>query len=550
MDPLVVTKSPWQRFRGAAFIPAGVALLAVTSIFHFWRIGSAPPGFYCDESANAYNAYCIAKTGADEYGVRLPVFFRCCDDDRGRRTGWCDSMMIYPRAPFMAAFGLQKWAARLPDALMGILASIVFALLVLEYCPNRWLAVASGFCFSLIPWQFVVSRIAVGGYTPLVLGLTSGWLLALLAFRKNSYCCAILSGAAWALAMYSYSVGRPMTVLLLICLAVSYFRDLKKQWKLGLALVVGWIGCLVPLILAVARTPGVLTSRFQMVGIFQDNVGWNSILSGVAARYLEYFSPQFLFLKGDTNLRLHTGFGGELFRFLVPMVVAGCYCLIRRIRTEPSYRFLGLGLLVYPAAAALTDDHFHSGRCINGVVFWVLTAAIGAYFLWQKRDMGRKLLVLACLAGVIEVALYLKDYFGGYQIRSRVAFSAPFTESLEDCFRSLDTSNTLYISLSAVAPLVGVNVNREFKPITYEDILFFGKIDPREYQQSGIPGNRVRLYEGTIDTPGLLLRTNMRLLKMVQGETVTIPEPVPPSTKLLETKPVLEDIQYEVYQVR
>ena len=37
---------------------------------------------------------------------------------------------------------------------------------------------------------------------------------------------------------------------------------------------------------------------------------------------------------------------------------------------------------------------------------------------------------------------------------------------------------------------------------------------------------------------------------MVQGETVTIPEPVPPSTKLLETKPVLEDIQYEVYQVR
>jgi hypothetical protein len=97
---------------------------------------------------------------------------------------------------------------------------------------------------------------------------------------------------------------------------------------------------------------------------------------------------------------------------------------------------------------------------------------------------------------------------------------------------------------------VGVNVNREFKPITYEDILFFGKIDPREYQQSGIPGNRVRLYEGTIDTPGLLLRTNMRLLKMVQGETVTIPEPVPPSTKLLETKPVLEDIQYEVYQVR
>jgi hypothetical protein len=550
MDPLVVTKSPWQRFRGATFISASVALLAVTSILHFWRIGSAPPGFYCDESANAYNAYCIASTGADEYGVRLPVFFRCCDNDRGRRTGWCDSMMIYPRAPFMAAFGLQKWAARLPDALMGILASIVFGFLVFEYCPNWWFALASGFCFSLMPWLFVVSRTAVGGYMPLVLGLTSGWLLALRALRRQSYGCAILSGVAWAFGMYSYSVGRPMIVLLLICFGLSYFHDLKKQWKLGLVLVVSWVVCLTPLMVAVARTPEVLTSRFQTVSIFQDNVGWNSIISGVATRYLEYFSPQFLFLKGDANLRLHTGLGGELFWFPFPMVVAGCYWVIRRIRTAPSYRFLGLGLLVYPAAAALTEDHLHSGRCINGVIFWALTAAIGAHFLWQKREIGRKLLVVACVAGVIEVTLYLKDYFGGYQIRSRVAFSAPFTESLEDCFRGLETSNTLYITLSAVAPLVGVDVNREFKPITYEDILFFGNIDPREYQQSGIPGNRVRLYDGTINTPGLLLRTNMKLLKKVQGEPVTIREPMPLSARLLETKPVLEGIQYEVYQVR
>jgi hypothetical protein len=445
---------------------------------------------------------------------------------------------------------LQKWAARTPDALLGVLASIVFAFLVFEYCPNRWLSVASGFCFSLIPWLFVMSRIAVGGYMPLVLGLTSGWWLALLAFRKRSYGRAILSGVSWAFAMYSYSVGRPMTVLLLICFGVSYFCELKKQWKLGLVFVVSWVVCLVPLIVAVARTPEVLTSRFQTVSIFQDNPGWNAIISRVASRYLEYFSPQFLFLRGDANLRQHTGFGGELFRFLFPMLVAGVYCLVRRVKTQPSYRFLGLGLLVYPTAAALTEEHLHSGRCVNGVIFWALTAAIGAHFLWQKRDIGRKLLVIACCAGVVEVALYLKDYFGEYQIRSRVAFSAPFTEALEDCFRALDTSNTLYVSISAVAPLVGVNVNRDFKPITYEDILFFGKIDPRVYQQSGIPRNSVRLYEGIIDTPGLLLRTNMRVVKPVQGKLVPVPEIGPLGAKLLETKPVYDDIQYEVYQVR
>ena len=544
MDPLVVTKSSRERFRGAVFISATAALLIVTSILHFWRIGSAPPGFYGDEAAHAYNAYCIALTGADEHGIPYPVFFR------GFGNYECDFMMVYPKTPLVAAFGLQKWAARTPDALMDILASIVFALLVLEYCPNRWLSVASGFCFSVVPWLFAMSRTATGGYTALILGLTSGWLLTLIAFRKQSYGCAILSGVAWAFAMYSYSVGRPMTVLLLICFGVSYFRELKTHWKVGLVLVVSWVGCLAPLIVAVARTPEVLTSRFQTVSVFQDNPSWNTIISRVASRYLEYFSPQFLFLRGDANLRQHTGFGGELFGFLFPMLVAGLYCLVRRVRTQPSYRFLGLGLLVYPTAAALTEDHLHSGRCVNGVIFWVLTAAIGAHFLWQKRDIGRKLLVIACCAGVIEVAVYLKDYFSGYQIRSRVAFGAPFTEALEDCFRTLDTSNTLYVSISAVGPLVGVNVNRDFKPMAYAHILFFGKIDPRVYQQSGIPRNRARLYEGMIDTPGLLLRASVRLVKPVQDKLVTVPEPKPIGAKLLETKPVYGDIQYEVYQVR
>ena len=54
------------------------ALLAVCFL-HFWKLGSAPRGFYADEASIAWNAECIAKTGADEYGVKYPVFFRCFD---------------------------------------------------------------------------------------------------------------------------------------------------------------------------------------------------------------------------------------------------------------------------------------------------------------------------------------------------------------------------------------------------------------------------------------------------------------------------------------
>src|SRR5207244_3563619 len=51
----------------------GFALLYV---FYIDGIATNPPGYYVDESAISYNAYCIAKTGKNEFGSRLPLFFR------------------------------------------------------------------------------------------------------------------------------------------------------------------------------------------------------------------------------------------------------------------------------------------------------------------------------------------------------------------------------------------------------------------------------------------------------------------------------------------
>src|SRR3954464_14241294 len=40
-------------------------------LFYLNGLSTNPPGFYVDESAISYNAYCIARTGADEFGVRF-----------------------------------------------------------------------------------------------------------------------------------------------------------------------------------------------------------------------------------------------------------------------------------------------------------------------------------------------------------------------------------------------------------------------------------------------------------------------------------------------
>src|SRR5262245_58379049 len=41
-----------------------------------WGITQTPPGFYLDESATAYNAYLVSRTGAGEFGPRFPVLFQ------------------------------------------------------------------------------------------------------------------------------------------------------------------------------------------------------------------------------------------------------------------------------------------------------------------------------------------------------------------------------------------------------------------------------------------------------------------------------------------
>ena len=51
-----------------------LAILLVGGALRLWRLGESPPGLNVDEAANAWNAYCLLKTGIDQYGVSWPIF--------------------------------------------------------------------------------------------------------------------------------------------------------------------------------------------------------------------------------------------------------------------------------------------------------------------------------------------------------------------------------------------------------------------------------------------------------------------------------------------
>ena len=267
-------------------VGVSLSLLALAVFLHFWKVESLPPGFYYDESSIGYNAYCIATTGADEYGVRQPLFFRSFGN-------YHDPVMIYFLAPLIKAFGLKKSTVRFPSALFHILAAVVFACLVKEHTRNPYLGVISAFIFSVLPWGFPISRSLMAGYSAMLFGMCLGWFSILKAFRTRSKKWAILSATSWAFTMYTHNIGRPMTVILLICFGICFFRPVLRRWKIGMAFTASFLIILIPLILHSFTSTKSLTNRFNSISVWQDNTDVKTVLFRAIDRYLDYFSPNF-----------------------------------------------------------------------------------------------------------------------------------------------------------------------------------------------------------------------------------------------------------------
>ena len=529
----------------AIYWSSATVLLLAAAFLHLWKIGSAPSGFYVDESSIAYNAYCIAETGADEYGVRWPLFFRSFDT-------YTDPVNVYSVALPIRIFGLREWAARLPSALYYLVACVAFYMLLRAWQLGKWFALAGCVMLSAIPWVFPLSRnCAFAGQTAALLGLVMGLMLTDSALRRRSNWRAVLAGLVWAFAFSAHQSIRPVLALLALGCGVVLWRPLVRRWRVVLLIMISALAVLLPMIISVLRFPAALLARFYQVGIPHEPAPFKEVIVGVASRYLDYFSPRFLFIAGDHELRHHTGWCGELYWCLAPVILAGLYVAMRYWRRQPRYRIVLVGLLVSPVSAALTVDRMHSTRCVYGVIFWLLLAMVGAHWLWQQRRVGRKLLVVACAVGALESLAYLADYFGPYQKLCRHAFMAGLTEGLKYSFARINGNQTLYIDDSVGVPY-GIYIHTDFKPLIYAHLLFYGKIDPRSYQRDGLSNSVVQPYLGRIQKPGLLLRANYtsRCSDLSPSAGMQNHIPVPSGAKLLATFEEGTPLEYEVFEVR
>ena len=523
------------------FVFAGLVLFFVSTFLHFWKFPEIPNGFYYDEVSVGYNAYCIAMSGADEYGSKYPVFFKCFGN-------YHEPVMIYILAPMVKIFGLEKWVERLPSGIFLILASSAFFFLAAKFVRNRWICLGGAFVFSILPWLFPISRVGIGGYTAMLLGMIAGCYFLLDAIGRKSFASAVLSGGFCAFAMYSHNIGRPMTAVMLICFVIAFNVLLIKRWKVFILFVSSYMVFLLPMIIAVINNPESMTARFSGMSVWSDGAPLFEVIKRILERYMEYFSPAFLFIQGDYELRHNAGSSGELYVFMAPFIIAGFYFVIKRFRRNPYCRFILFALISYPAAAVMTMEKMHGTRCMNGAPFWCMFSLIGFYFIWRYKPKFRIVMVAILCFSVIEISFYFMNYFGKYAVDSRTSFYSSFVETVESSFKNLSGNETLYVSDSVFFQ----PVDRSFKPYWYVYFLFYGKVAPETYQKAGIP-EYIRPFDGKIRNPGIFIRMNSRISVDSTGTPIAIlnSEPVPANSKLIQKIPLSAGSErfFEIYRV-
>jgi len=85
-------------------------------------IDKYPIGFNADEASHGYDAYSLLRTGKDQWGKTFPLVFKSFGDYKS-------PVYTYLTLPSVAAFDLNKFAVRLPNAIIGTLAIVATWLL-------------------------------------------------------------------------------------------------------------------------------------------------------------------------------------------------------------------------------------------------------------------------------------------------------------------------------------------------------------------------------------------------------------------------------------
>lgn len=348
-----------------------IAIITLAFILRIFDIEGNPKSMYGDELTLVYDAYAILKTGQDQNGEVLPVYFSM---GGGRPAGY-----IYSTIPFVALFGPTALAARATSVLSGI-GVVILLYLITSRLLSKKIGIYAAFLAAITPWELSLSRGGFESHFALFLALLGFYFFHKAASKTIWY---LASAASFALSMQTYStyvLTVPLFAAGLFLKEVSFnLKKIFSNWILIFFIIIISASLLFSISISVSRGT---KDRFANLSIFNQPDLQNMLANRIVherlvsplkselalavhnrvlensalwfGNYLRHFSLEFLFLQGDMNPRHNPASFGALYLFMLPLIVLGAISLY--FQKKGVLQLISFWLLIAPLASSLVGD--------------------------------------------------------------------------------------------------------------------------------------------------------------------------------------------------
>lgn len=543
-----------------------VAILTASAFLRLWKISEVPTSLFGDELDVGYQAYSVLKTGKDYYGNFMPIHFHSLAE-------WRTPLYLYSAVPSVAVFGISPLGVRLPAAIFGILSILALYLLVKEITKRDDLAIISSLVLTFSPWHIQYSRAGFEATLLLFLLLIGLWLFFKSLSKKKylwfSIFCLVLT--PWV-----YSTAKLFTPILLVFLFFLYRREILSQGKKELIKAV-IAGLVVGIPIAYSTVFGGGTERFSYISIFSDptiepEVGtarqidarvrgetgtgltptildrvvhnkFTLVGGNVVRNYLQAASSEFLFIKGDPNLRQSVGIG-EFYRIEAIALILGLIFFFTRGKERKVKIFITFWILAGVFPSVLTrDGGNHATRLIlilPSLVFLISYGFLEGYKLLSPRFRSIGIIVYLGI-WLVSFGLYQHEYWVHYPWQSERWWHAGFKESIQSIKEIDKDYDRVIISTANEPPWIFFAGWYEYPPEAWQkefpigndvNLSGFGKISHTDKFYFGSPEAEIGIYGigKYMDSKTLYLA----VAKEIGANLIMEPGRTPPELKLVK----------------
>lgn len=472
------------------------AIFILAFFLRIYNLSSYPVGFHQDEASLGYNGYSLMLTGKDDNGNRFPLYVDMFGDNRPSGYHY---LTIIP----IKLFGLNEFATRFPGALFGSIT--VFAVYLLAYAifKNKKLSLLSALFIAISPWNVSLSRASAETIVALFF-IILGFSLIIYSLQSEKPKYVLIGTIFLTFSFFFYHTSRvfvPLLYLILIIYLFPIHKEINKRFKNSFTFSFLFLSILALSLIFIAKGG---TGRFGQVNIFgfpetklimeeqirEDGVSKSSIVMtrlvhnkiinyslSFISNYFDYFTGQFLFIKGGLpNWYLVPGVG-LVYLIEFPFIIIGIILLAtskRRVDKIPIIWFLAA-----PLTASITmDDVPNLQRAVVMFPVIEIIAAYGFYsFINSKKNINKSvvLLFLAVLF-FLNFVYFIHQYFVHTKTHRTWYRNNGFNKMIKIVYESYNDYDRIIITKSAGG--------------IYPLILFYTKFDPVLYQKEGSPKDK------------------------------------------------------------